>query len=299
MCAFPVLSATLLCPAILLLTVLANPITGVALNTAKATHCAPALCGRLTIAYPFWLAGTHPPECGYQAFQVACAEGNASLENSLWTYQILDIFYKNSSFRVTNVDLLDGTCDVENFVNASSDLGLAPFKISPKNHELFFLYDCNQQARRQPRSWAPVSCADYSSNSFAWLAGQYRPEGTWTPLPGNCTVSMMPVLAYEFATGADYERLMKGGFLLEYTAVDCKDCMASGGRCRIDVSDDVFECHCSDGVYPVICGELSNAYNFVLYFISLLFPSFWFAFAIRIPDSKLNLVSLHNVNGIH
>ncbi|KAL6847867.1 hypothetical protein ACP4OV_021995 [Aristida adscensionis] len=213
-------------------------------------------CGGITIAYPFWLAGAHPPECGYQGFQVACDRGVASLKNSFWTYRILNISYNDSSFRVTNVDLSNGICDVGMFVNASADLALAPFKISPRNQELFFLYGCDWQRQPlMPRSWAPVSCAtNDSTDSFARLAGEYRRDGIWMPLPGNCTVSMRPVLGYDGAAAADYQRLMKGGFLLEYAVVDCNDCTASGGRCRVHPSDDAFECHCPDDVYPVICG---------------------------------------------
>ncbi|XP_062193945.1 LEAF RUST 10 DISEASE-RESISTANCE LOCUS RECEPTOR-LIKE PROTEIN KINASE-like 1.2 isoform X4 [Phragmites australis] len=262
--ACPVPAAAVLCPAmLLLLALLASPTTAVALNTAPS--CAPASCGGLAIAYPFWLAGTHRAECGYRAFQVSCDNmGNASLKNSLWTYRILDIFYGNSSFRVTNVELSDGTCNVEMVVNASSDLGLAPFKINPQNQELFFLYNCTWQASKLPLSWAPVSCTNYSSNSFAWLAGMYRSDDILMPLPGNCTVSVMPVLGYEGARGADYQRLMKGGFLLEYKADDCADCTETGGRCRIDVNDDAFECQCSDGVFPVICGSKRTGRKIIL-----------------------------------
>jgi len=86
--------------------------------------CASALCENLTIAYPFWLAGTHPPECGYRAFEAACDKGNVSLKHSYWNYQVMDIFYENSSF--IEVDPSYDTCDVDNFVNASSDLGIGP-----------------------------------------------------------------------------------------------------------------------------------------------------------------------------
>jgi hypothetical protein len=60
-------------------------------------------------------------------------------------------------------------------------------------------------------------------------------DASLMPQPGNCTVSEMLVMGYEGATGADYQRLMKGGFLLEYyIADDCKDCKDSGGQCRVD-----------------------------------------------------------------
>jgi len=242
-------AAALLCPAMMMLLLplllLASPTPAVAaLNTP--TPCAPASCGKLTVAYPFWLDGTHPPECGYKAFQVTCDKqaGNLSLANSYWRYQLQDIFYENSSF---TADLSGAPCDLQNFINPTSDLGLSPFNISSKNQELFFLYDCHRQERQLPRSWAPVSCGNNSPNSFALLGK--GPGGIAMPPPMNyCAVSMIPVLGYEGATGADYQRLLQGGSLLEYTdAGACKACRVSGGQCRVDASDDAFKCYCTDG----------------------------------------------------
>ncbi|EEC69908.1 hypothetical protein OsI_00319 [Oryza sativa Indica Group] len=232
-----------------------------AINTTNTTSpfCEPARCGNLTIGYPFWLAGKHPPECGYRGFQVTCDHKNASLKNGFWTYQIQDIFYHNSSFMVTNEQLTDGQCVIESFVNASSDLGLTLFKISPINRELVFLYNCSQGRSQLPISWAPVGCAkNDSSNSYAWLAGKYKPDDDFRQLPGNCTVSMIPVLGYDGAVAKNYERLIKGGFLLEYTAGpdDCKTCTESGGQCRVNVTNDRLDCQCSNGVSPgMICGS--------------------------------------------
>lgn len=205
----------------------------------------------------------------YRAFQVTCDRGNASLKNSFWQYQILNISYDESSFILaTNVDLSDGTRNFELFSDASTDLGLAPFTISSQNLQLFFVYGCDLRERQAPHSWAPVNCTDEddSSESFALLAGNYTPGDTSPamPLPGNCNFffanlsSMMPVLGYEGATGADYQRLLKRGFLLEYTDDGCGDCTANGGQCRIDVAHDVSWCHCSDDdeqPLPYICGQ--------------------------------------------
>ncbi|KAK3163826.1 hypothetical protein QOZ80_1AG0008800 [Eleusine coracana subsp. coracana] len=258
----PVPAATVLFPAMLLLLtlmaiVLIPTAAAAAVSLITTTGpCAPASCGSHNITYPFWLAGTHLPECGYKSFQVTCDKDDVSLKNTYWAYKISDIFYQNSSFRIANVNLSDGTCNNEMVVNASNDLDLSPFVTSPQNQELFFLYNCSWQARQLPRSWAPVSCAKNSTNSFAWLAGKYRPESNLTSLPGNCTVSVVPVMGYEGATGADYQRLVKGGFLLQYTAVDCDYCTATGGRCRINTTVDAFECHCSDGVHLFSCDDL-------------------------------------------
>nr|XP_025878389.1 LEAF RUST 10 DISEASE-RESISTANCE LOCUS RECEPTOR-LIKE PROTEIN KINASE-like 1.2 [Oryza sativa Japonica Group] len=249
-------ATAMICLAMLLLITLPIASSTVdAINTTNTTSpfCEPARCGNLTIGYPFWLAGKHPPECGYRTFQVTCDHRNASLKNGIWTYQIQRIFYHNSSFMVTNEQLTDGQCVIESFVNASSDLGLTQFKISPINRELVFLYNCSQSRRQLPISWAPVSCAkNESSNSYAWLAGKYKPDDDFRQLPGNCTVSMIPVLGYDGAVAKNYERLIKGGFLLDYTAAagpdDCEDCSRSGGWCRVNVTYDGLECQCPEGL---------------------------------------------------
>ena len=91
------------------------------------------------------------------------------------------------------------------------------------------------------------------------LGNKYTPGGIATPPPTNyCNVSMIPVLGYEGATGADYQRLLQGGSLLEYTdAGACKACRVSGGQCRVDASDDAFKCYCYNRVHSATCGEFS------------------------------------------
>uniref|UniRef100_A0A0D9Y2Z8 Wall-associated receptor kinase galacturonan-binding domain-containing protein n=1 Tax=Oryza glumipatula TaxID=40148 RepID=A0A0D9Y2Z8_9ORYZ len=133
------------------------------------------------------------------------------------------------------------------------------FKISPMNRELVFLYNCNQsRLQLLPPSWAPVSCAkNESSYSYAWHAGRYKPDDDLRQQPGSCTVSMIPVLGYDGAAAKDYERLIKGGFLLDYTAGpdDCEDCSRSGGLCRVNVTYDWLECQCPEGMtsFGVMC----------------------------------------------
>ncbi|KAL5227581.1 hypothetical protein ABZP36_015846 [Zizania latifolia] len=290
--AAPAAAASELCLAMLLLALLIAASSAVdAINTTTSSStCKPAKCGDLTIGYPFWLTGTHPRECGYQAFQVSCQQGLASLKNGFWTYQIMDISYERSSFRVSNVQLSEYRCFVESIFNASSDLGLAPFNISSENQELFFLYNCTQSRRQFPSSWASISCENnHTSDSYAWLAGEYKPDDALKPLPGNCTVSMLPVLGYAGAMAKDYERLIKGGFLLDYTMApdDCKYCSETGGRCRVNATYDLLECQCPDGLSPVLfCGKQARLYlrfHFLPLF-SLLFLAFCFGrYMISIP----------------
>uniref|UniRef100_A0A8R7TR53 Wall-associated receptor kinase galacturonan-binding domain-containing protein n=1 Tax=Triticum urartu TaxID=4572 RepID=A0A8R7TR53_TRIUA len=134
MAPFHVSGAAMFCSAVLLLTLLSGTTTSSQNTTTpslSSTSCEPAACGGLRITYPFWLSGMQSPDCGYRAFQVTCdGTGTASLKNSIWRYQILEISYDDSTFKLANYNLSDGTCDIELHVNASSDLGLAPFYIS-------------------------------------------------------------------------------------------------------------------------------------------------------------------------
>ncbi|WVZ72157.1 hypothetical protein U9M48_020664 [Paspalum notatum var. saurae] len=265
-----------------LLAVLASTTATVAAaqNTSSTARCAPVPCGNLTVASPFWLAGgTHqPPECGsHKDFQVTCDDkgGKVFLKNSFWDYQILDIFYENNSFVLTNVDLpgWDGTCNPSwLFSNASTDLSLGPFTISPQNQKLLFVYGyglavCHPPATRVPRSspWARVKCADRSNDSFALLAAGNYTAGDTSPvmaLPGTCNLSMMPVLGYQGATGADYRRLLKRGFLLNYTTKVDDD----GGKCPrvvlllLPLLAAALDVNCT----PASCGNLSIRYPFWL-----------------------------------
>ncbi|CAO2180831.1 unnamed protein product [Urochloa humidicola] len=254
-------AATVLCPALLLLALLSSPTTTISTQNTSLNPCAPASCGGLNITFPFWLAGTHPPECGHKAYQVSCnKKGKASLVKSFWDYKILNIFYGNSSFILANMDLSDPNSETcfELFSNASTDLAAAPFTISSQNLELFFVFDCDPRPQHGRHSWSYVNCTDNSPSSFALLAGNYTPNNTrtLTPLPRNCNVSMMPVLGYKGATGADYQRLLKRGFLLEYLdAGPCSACTETGGKCRVDGSDDTFHCLCTNGGHGFICGR--------------------------------------------
>ncbi|CAO2193535.1 unnamed protein product [Urochloa humidicola] len=258
--------------------ILLTNVTADATRTTTTASCVPASCGSLNITFPFWLADTHPPECGYKAFQVTCNKGRAYLQNSFWQYQILSIFYGNSSFIVTNVDLsLSASTCFELFSNASADLIAAPFTISSQNLELLFISGCDPRTQHAPHSWSYVNCMNDSRNSFALVAGNYTPSDTRpvTQLPSNCIVSMMPVLGYEGATAADYQRLMKRGYLLEYEEQhNCGTCTKSGGQCRTNAADDEFECLCYEGVHSDYCSSSNRSSRKIILIVtaSLLLP---------------------------
>lgn len=215
--------------------------------------CEPATCGNVTVKYPFWLGGPNQPpsalSCGPPAFQVRCLNNGsvASLRGS--PVHALRIDYSNSSFVASHAKVADGTDGVclADF-NVSSSIALSPFKIGRSNRVMCFLYNCN---RTEPRGRTYVNVtANCTTPTFAYLGGSYDRDKPPENLTGGCTYSYLPVLGSEAAgmTAANYSRLLKDGFVLEWAGVgDCSACNTSGGQCRYDNDSAAFACLCPDG----------------------------------------------------
>ena len=223
------------------------------LHDRASAECEPAACGNLTLRYPFWLGSgnqTSSP-CGHQAFEVWCGDGGreASLRGS--SIHVLAIDYANTSFvashsRVAAGD--DGVCRTD--FNMSVSIALSPFTISTQNRALCFLSKCDGPAPSGPGFVNATS--NCSAPIYAYLGGTYywdRPPAIAT---GRCEYSYIPVLGREAAamTAANYRRLLKDGFLMEWEAAgvgDCAACNASGGQCQYNNTVAAFRCLCPDG----------------------------------------------------
>ncbi|KAG0536670.1 hypothetical protein BDA96_03G083600 [Sorghum bicolor] len=216
-----------------------------------SADCEPAACGNLTLSYPFWLgSSTNPPSspCGHPGFEVWCSDGGrdeASLKGS--SIHVLSIDYTNNSFVASHSRVAgdDGVCKTD--FNMSSSIALSlQFTFSPQNRALCFLYHCSNGT-------APPSGPEYANATSNCSAPIYayldRPPEIAT---GGCTYAYMPVLGSEAAvmTAANYSRLLKDGFVLDWEVAsvgDCRTCKASGGQCRYDNDTAEFWCLCPDG----------------------------------------------------
>lgn len=246
-------------PALLMLPILASLqqlTTAVNATTADA-GCPPATCGNLTITYPFWLGGRDQSSCGPPAFQLTCNNSVSGAFLSSSYIKVLDFDYGSRSLVAVHALLAaDAACTV--IFNVSSAFAITDrFRISRSNRELYVLSRCKE--RHPPPGSVPViNCSRNSSGMFAYLGGSY---GTGQPPAndGDCEMAVFPVLGSEPAdmTAANYRRLIKGGFLLEWEPVgDCNACRTSGGRCRYDASTATFACLCSDGgLRASACGK--------------------------------------------
>jgi len=258
-------------PTVLLLTLVASLLLLLVLQDhVSADDCEPARCGNLTLRYPFWLSinnnETSSP-CGHPAFGVWCSDGGsmASLRGS--SIHVLAIDYTNDSLVASHNKVAgdDGVCQA-NF-NLSSSIALSPFSLSSRNRALCFLYNCNGTV---PSALDYVNAtSNCSTPIYAYLAGAY----IWNTPPaiptGGCEYSYFPVLGTEAATmtAANYSRLLKDGFVLDWDPIivgDCPACNSSGGQCRYDNTTAEFWCLCPGGTRAAsTCAGESRTLAFV------------------------------------
>lgn len=207
--------------------------------------CFPTSCGFVTnITYPFWVYGQQPPHCGFPSMMLTCRNRTPVLEMSpSVTYQVRKIFYGNQSVVLAIDKFILSVCPVH-YWNMS--FGLTRFKISKVNRELVFLSDCSG-------SWpdyAKVSCD--GNTTFVYFGGENSGS------PSGCKSATMPVLDYLGANITDYSRIIRNGFLVEWTATTCTECRDSRGQCGYSNSTKSFMCICPDRAHWKSCPNVNN-----------------------------------------
>ncbi|TVU22060.1 hypothetical protein EJB05_31736, partial [Eragrostis curvula] len=220
------------------------------LHDAAHADCEPATCGNITVKYPFWVGGVNQSSslCGHPAFQVWCIDGGSVASLSGSALHVRSVDYGNNSFVAVHTRVAagdDGVCRTD--FNISVSIALSPFVFSRRNRALCFLYKCNGT---EPRGSEYVNATSTcSSPIYAYLGGGYD----WNTPPaiktGRCMYTYIPVLGSDAATmtAANYTRLLKDGFVLEWqdsSAGDCAACIASGGQCRYVNHAAAFTCIC-------------------------------------------------------
>lgn len=257
---------TMHAPAVLAVALALLPLLATA--AAQDASCAPVRCGNLSIMYPFWLRGEQPSYCGYPSFGIACDDPTGATPPVLNAsyLRVLGIDYGSRSVVAFHANLVDdptGGCRATRF-NMSAVLALSLLAISRTNWELLLSSNCS---RTPPVGSVPMNCTSTGTGTTSWLVYLSRTSyETGAPVRDmastGCQYSAVPVLhgSPELRAPGDYERLVRRGFLMEWTvAGDCAACSASGGQCRHDAGADEFRCLCPDArMRPATCtrGEL-------------------------------------------
>ncbi|KAL6847871.1 hypothetical protein ACP4OV_021999 [Aristida adscensionis] len=199
-------------------------------------------------------------ECRYVAFsfQCTCPDGllcstSPSPPAPGSAIHVLGVDYANSSFVASHARVAadNGVCRAD--FNMSSAVAMTPFTISARNRALCFLQGCNGTEPQGPGYVNATSgCTGGGGAILAFLAGSYHGDSPPAIETGRCTYTYFPVLGPEAAamTAANYSRLLRDGFVMEWVAAgvgDCAACKASGGQCRYDNDAAALACICPGG----------------------------------------------------
>jgi hypothetical protein len=190
--------------------------------------CWPKLCGNLTISEPFGFVPEQATDtkCGRLGFEVHCNNSIPYLGyyRRKYRFQILNIFYDNSSLLVADIHKLEDFngsnskgCHVLT-ANTSSKIGL-PFSISPVNLNLIF-YMCTK-APEPDRGLVETKCG---SSLFVHVGGHYNDSSNYTQYSvEGCSTTLVPVReAFGKANASSYEQLISDGFLLTWQSTSGK-----------------------------------------------------------------------------
>ncbi|RWW62674.1 hypothetical protein BHE74_00030188 [Ensete ventricosum] len=189
--------------------------------------CQPQRCGNLTIKYPFWLTDKQPANCGYPPFNVTCSSSGGGQAETLsfnvfdGVYHVKNIFYENQSVQLTAAGFDDDRCPLPTFNITSS---LFPFILSSANKLIFFLSNCSSLVNLP--AFQNISCA--ANGGPAYYGGEYNGSGKLNLSGRVCTTLVVPVVGYiDVGINVSSSALLRTGWLLNWTAPDCTECMFS------------------------------------------------------------------------
>ncbi|KOM54375.1 hypothetical protein LR48_Vigan10g026700 [Vigna angularis] len=136
-----------------------------------------------------------------------------------------------------------------------------PFTYSSENWNLSFFYNCTTEPIDYPTY--QVDCAKNASlYSFAVFHKEALQNKNYSldecQLMVNAPFIMNASVNFTGLLRMNYIEILKMGFLLNWTALDCKYCEKSGGRCGFDGNQ--FLCFCNDKSYLRSCGSALSAY---------------------------------------
>ncbi|KAH0975966.1 hypothetical protein GBA52_017865 [Prunus armeniaca] len=218
--------------------------------------CKPQTCGNgPNISYPFWLSDRQESFCGYPSFKIACDGENPVLSISDDDYIIKDIFYSNHSFVLANAVVYRDKCPrpLHNF-----SLDRTPFSYSSSDHiDFSFFYNCDKEPKEYMHPY-PIDCASNASHhSFAIFHKDLVEDMNYSCLsPVNLPVDV--AVGVEALLQMNYTEILKMGFLLNWTAQNCRNCEKSSGRCGF--KNNEFVCFCSDRPHSQSCDH-DNSWN--------------------------------------
>ncbi|KNA22326.1 hypothetical protein SOVF_035130 [Spinacia oleracea] len=206
--------------------------------------CVTKKCGNVGIRYPFYLQNEQTSYCGYPGFEVYCRNDGLVLFNiSRDTYVIRNISYEREQFQVVNSALTGGNGCLDSMKNLTFESNLINYA---SNHDDMFVFpNCSGMVEGEYRE-NRVKCGGIAV---------YRNDSRLDYLTKNCNgvAIAVPYNDEGSSRGGRIIDTLGKGFILNWTAYYCTDCVQTGGRCGFDAKKVQFNCYCPDRTHSLYC----------------------------------------------
>ncbi|KAK7275280.1 hypothetical protein RIF29_16391 [Crotalaria pallida] len=225
----------------------------------KFQACEPKTCGNgQNITYPFYIKGKQEPFCGYPGFVLTCDLNNGFpiITSTLSSQQYIvdEIFYDNQSVRVsipTFSKPKTNQCIPRRIINFSQYS--RRFIVAPNQKQVLLFYGCDATTLPEGLKENIVGCDD--GNKTGSVVALYKEDMNLSLImPKYCKGDVVNISVVDEKGGV--KEALKRGYVLNWVATKCGDCMNSGGRCGFDLEPDVyaFRCYCPQGDRAANCG---------------------------------------------
>ncbi|XP_057736460.1 LEAF RUST 10 DISEASE-RESISTANCE LOCUS RECEPTOR-LIKE PROTEIN KINASE-like 2.1 [Arachis stenosperma] len=228
--------------------------------------CEPQICGNQSIRYPFYIQGKQQPFCGYPGFAISCADGIhgfPTLNLSNTSYIIHQIFYHNESLRVSNAAFSSNT----SCISPTHNLTLPPtmtFSFLNRNHnkDILLFFGCNLSSMPTELMDYRIGCSGASNKTGGSVLALYKDAvKTVTSVSESCGSGGEVVDAVVEGSEGGMEEELRRGFMLNWTASDCKLCNSTGGRCGFNSTIFTFQCYCTESIHASKCDITERTSN--------------------------------------
>ncbi|PIN13376.1 Serine/threonine protein kinase [Handroanthus impetiginosus] len=273
-------------------------------KTSSGAHyqyesCVPKNCGHgKNIRFPFYVPGLQESYCGYPGYELTCEDKFPVLKLSENDYVVDDIFYQNRSLRVHNVAVLgfEGRGCLSRIRNATFLSSQFDYVNSTPLH----LFSSCREPLPDELSRYNVSCGS-PEDGKNWALVLYDKDENLTNIAmKTCEENIVtPVEEYvNEGMVSDLEGLLRSGFMMKWTAIDCSLCENSGGHCGFNATSTVFVCFCPDGPHSDSCKPRKQTLKKKIFLIggtslvALIFTSTLLFLLFRRKYKLLKLISL-------
>lgn len=213
-------------------------------------------CGEFrNISYPFW-TNNQPQQCGHPSFKLENCDqpNNVTINTISGSYRVIEIQPLTQTLKLSRLDFSDNICP-KTFVNLTFDTILFSYTINDEYSTL--LYNCQQTDTVAFYSYKfPCPINNIARDAY-FEPDRFSEAGLKYP---GCDIALwVPILTTSIQgllnNSIDIYGVINRGFEVKWNidAMQCNNCLLSGGRCGYNTTLSAFNCYCPDRNYLRIC----------------------------------------------